>query len=220
MKNLLIAFSVLLLPMAANAQRGDHQAITAAQNLSFSLDNLNFEASSLARNAQLPVVRQRAQQVEQSSRQLSRRVQNQILTPLQRGVRSNQVRQNLNRLEPTLDSLIFEAQSFRSPAAYRVDQAAGEVGQALNRLKRQLNYVPGPGPGPRPGGQYQATCRVVLETIFGNDIQDFYGYAAAQSEAVSINLARQNGQHQCNAARTGLMKCTVASCDASFVGRR
>lgn len=216
MKNILIAATLLLLPVTAQAQRGDQQAINAAVNLTVSLDNLNFEASNLLRNAQNPGVRQRAQQVEQGSRQLSRRVNNQILSPLQRGVRSSQVRQNLNSLEPSLDSLIYEAQSFRAPAAGRVERAGAEVGQALNRLRRQLNDGPGPGPGPRPG-HYEATCRVVLETIFGNDIRDFYGFASAQSEAISINAARQDGQAQCNAARSGLMKCSVASCDASFV---
>jgi hypothetical protein len=237
MKHFVIALSALMLPLTAQAQRSDLRAIRAAQNLAADLDNLQLEAQEVARMAHAPVVSQKAREIARDSRVLARKVDNQIVRELERGTRDLQVRRALNQLEPHIRGLVYEAQSMRAPAARNLEFAAARVKQSLRALERQLSNGPGPGPGPFPPGpgpgpgpfppgpgpgprpQFEATCRVVLETLWGNDIQDFYGFARGASEAVAVNLARQDGQQLCQYALSGLNKCTVANCEANFVGR-
>lgn len=235
MKHFVLALSALMLPMTAQAQRGDARAIRAAQDLVSDLDNLQLEAQQTARIAHSPIVGQKAQQIARDARVLSRQVNNQILRELQRGARDFQVKRTFDYLEPSIRNLVYEAQAMRAPAARGLEYAANRVEQSLRALSRQLTNGPGPGPGPFPPGpgpgpgpfppgpgprpQFEATCRVVLETVWGTDIQDFYGFARAGSEAAAINLARQDGQQQCQYNLAGLNKCTVASCEATRVGR-
>jgi hypothetical protein len=71
-----------------------------------------------------------------------------------------------------------------------------------------------------PPPEWDASCRVVLETLWGTDIQSFYGIArneATPNRAVAD--ARNDGLAQCGAAQAGhvLFKCTVdnGQCAAS-----
>jgi hypothetical protein len=59
---------------------------------------------------------------------------------------------------------------------------------------------PGPGPGPSPRTWY-GSCRVVLETIWGDDIRDFIGEAHGRTESDAIRASRQVGLSACELAR-------------------
>ena len=217
MKNLVLALSALLLPMTAQAQRVDVYAVRAAQNLVADLDNLHFEAQNTVRLANAPIVRQRAQQIARDSRVLSRQIQQEVVRELQRGTRTVIVARNFERISFSIEDTVRDALAMNAPAARNLSFAASRVEDSLRKVSYAL-HTTGPGPGPGPGRQgFEATCRVVLETIWGQDIQDFYGYATATSEAVATNLARQDGQRQCQYSLSGFNRCTVASCDANRI---
>jgi len=71
---------------------------------------------------------------------------------------------------------------------------------------------------PPPSGDWRGECRVVHEWVWGDDIQDYWGYGRAASRSAATQRAREDGNMQCENARNGnnLSRCVVveSSCDA------
>lgn len=67
------------------------------------------------------------------------------------------------------------------------------------------------GGGGGGGGSWHGECRVVHETVWGQDINDFWGQGQGRTEQEAVTRARQDGQNQCERARSGdaWSRCTV-----------
>ncbi len=76
----------------------------------------------------------------------------------------------------------------------------GAIMQEYRFVWLQCGNGPGPGPGPGPGN-WQGSCRVVLETIWGQDVRDFIGAGSGRTESEAIRVARQAGLNACERAR-------------------
>ncbi len=76
----------------------------------------------------------------------------------------------------------------------------GAIMQEFRFVWLRCGSDPGPGPGP---GNWHGSCRVVLETIWGQDIREFFGAATAHTENDAIRAARQAGLNACERARSG-----------------
>lgn len=74
--------------------------------------------------------------------------------------------------------------------------------------------------GPQPGRDWLGTCRVVLETVWGQDLQDFTGSALGTTQQEAVRAARDAGLYSCERARAGnnMQRC-VADTNRCFATR-
>jgi hypothetical protein len=94
----------------------------------------------------------------------------------------------------------------------------GAIVQEYRFVWMRCGIDPGPGPGPGPGpapDSWYGSCRIVLETIWGDDIRDFFGTATARTENEAIRAARQVGLNACERARPNdnFHRCITDSTD-------
>jgi hypothetical protein len=67
-------------------------------------------------------------------------------------------------------------------------------------------------PPPPPAPLWDASCRVVLEWVWGTDVQSYYGIARGElTPQRAVDDARAQGLAECESAASGhaLLKCTV-----------
>jgi hypothetical protein len=56
---------------------------------------------------------------------------------------------------------------------------------------------------PQPGPGWIGNCRVVLETLWGQDLQDYIGSAAGATQQEAVQAAEQAGHYACERSRSG-----------------
>lgn len=59
--------------------------------------------------------------------------------------------------------------------------------------------------------RWYGTCRVILETVWGDDLQNFWGRSVSSTQQRAVQLAQQEGVRQCEYQRYGdvLKRCTI-----------
>ncbi len=205
-KTLLLA---TLVATAASPAYANHEALQKAQELNQVLDTTAREAREVSieagRRGQ-QVRAQRFQALAQDARILAREVQTQIVRGLRQGQRIHIVRQNFQALEHNFDQLQSSA-SVIAAMPQDIAYLLRESQQLRRQLGRILRSIGGGGGG---HGLLTAVCEVVLETIWGSDLERFYGRAVGHNPQQLIIAAEQQAMSQCVARRTGLTKCTVA----------
>lgn len=85
----------------------------------------------------------------------------------------------------------------------QLQQAYAELGFLSDKLHRTFNAT--------SPTVWVGNCRVVRETVWGADLQSYYGTSRAQSKQQAISLAREEGVRQCERGRGGerLQRCVV-----------
>lgn len=69
----------------------------------------------------------------------------------------------------------------------------------------------GGGSGGGGGGTWFGDCRIVHETVWGQDLNEYFGRSQARTQQEALTRARQDGLNQCERARNGdaWSRCTV-----------
>jgi hypothetical protein len=206
MKSILI--STLLALGLATPQAFASRAETAdvATDLRQDLTQLSGAARNVAENAESngnQVRAQRFRAVARESNDLAQDVRQYIIRPLQQGASQAQLRANFRYVnENQLENALQQINQMPENVAQRVRS----VRTGFRQLQRALNDNWGGG----GGGNWVADCRVVLETIWGADLQDFYGRARGPTQQAAVRAAREEGLNQCNYQREGLLtRCVV-----------
>lgn len=59
--------------------------------------------------------------------------------------------------------------------------------------------------------RWYGTCRVILETVWGDDLQSFWGRGISDTQQRALQLAQQDGLRQCEYQRYGdnFKRCTI-----------
>jgi len=218
-----VVFLVFGLSAPAFATRND--AANSARNLRQDLTQLAASTRNVAQNAASngnTVRAQRFRTVAQEANALSQDVLQYVVRPLQQGYSQAQIRNsfryvNIQRLNQAIASIN------QIPA--RVSQDIQNVRMGYRQLQQAVNQNWGGGGGSGGGGgggqgQWISDCRVVLETVWGSDIRDFYGRARGITQQRAVSAAREDGMRQCSYARQGLLtRCVVdnSNCGATRI---
>ena len=199
-------------------------AQSLAQQLN-QLSNLSFSQSQFARD---PYVSGELSQLAYQTRNLSYSVSRDVVRPLYRND-ERQAKYGLQRLDREFQQATVTFRNVERTAR-RLDPEVSRLGRSIavtrNQLISSFDRFGRPGFPGYPGvpGQpafWQGQCRVTLETIWGKDIQHFYGQAQGYSELQAVSLAKRDALQQCDQRRSNLAKCTVhePECGAVRVGR-
>lgn len=215
MKRLLILGTFIgstALPAYAN-HPNLRQATRASQELVQALvqtaQESNGEAMASRRRGQ-DLRANKFQNLSQDARMLAQQVRRSVLNPLRQRRNINFIRQQARQLRPGFQRLQTTAGSILfMPVDIRY--SLQDVSQWQQALRQSLfGYTGGPGGPGGPGyGPYKATCEVVLETLWGSDLQKFYGRAVARNPQMAVAQAEREAMQQCGARRSGLTQCTV-----------
>lgn len=94
----------------------------------------------------------------------------------------------------------FVRANLRSPYLHSMYQ---DITGLSDRLHRLFNA--------NPPVQWRGYCRIVLETIWGQDVRDYYGNSYASSQSEALNRARNQAWGTCEHDRnqSNLHRCVV-----------
>lgn len=209
--NHLILSAILGLGAAATPAWANRQGVEqAAQTLRRDLNQLSQVAQNVANNANTNGNRQRAQRFQDlaiESNTLAQDVRQFVLRPLQQGASQAELRRSARSLD---ERRVQNAVRQINQIPDNVQRSLRDARVSLLQLRHQLDADWGNGGG-GGGGLWLGDCRVVLETIWGTDLQSFYGRGRGASRQGAINEAREDGANQCTSSlRFGrLTRCTV-----------
>ena len=129
----------------------------------------------------------------------------QIIEQIYTGASARDVQRALDRLTPECDRLGGTLRSIPNVPG-RIGRLFDDIVYYAGELSALLNV----------GDTWVGSCHVVRETVWGTNIEDYYGTARATSQVEATNLAREDGKWQCERELGNLQKCTVveAACFA------
>lgn len=204
-----IGIGALLMFLASTGYSFDRwQVISTGQDLAQSLRQIAYESDHVVQRAQINGNYHRAQQfrrLSRSSTKLAADVRSQIVRPARQGAGKFILSQSFSRID-------FHTYKTTLVGIYRLPYDIRDLNYDVDSAKRKLARLlrlGGGGPGPGPS-RWVGTCTVVLETIWGSDLQKFFGHARGRSKHEALTFAKQDAMRQCQAQNGhGLTKCTV-----------
>jgi hypothetical protein len=187
-----------------------HDALRYAEASEQKLDEAAYYAKDAAERAARNGNYRRAQDLDavaDAAEDLHRDVNYEITRPLLAGESEFSVSRNYRELRRGI-SRLQQSERYASPLPRDIEESLRDAYWLLDELGEALeNGRPGPGPG---RGAWVGTCEVVLETIWGEDLQRFQGTGDGRTQSEAVANAQQDGMRQCQQhLNGGFTKCTV-----------
>ena len=194
-----------------------NNAIRIANKLTRSLDKMSRIAARVEERADNNGRARRSRKfrkVKRIANRMSGRIEDVIVVGLEDGVALPRLKRKFNNMKNAGLLRLEDALAVIRRMPPRMEDSVANYQASKRALTRALGNR-------RPGGNgmFRARCRVVLETIWGGDIQNFQGRASGATRRRAIERAKRDGQTQCReelANMNGsfpfpLYKCTVTN---------
>lgn len=190
---------------------GGGRALIYAEDAADKLNDVKSSADNAAdyyaRNGNY----QRAQEFEDVSdrtKSLQQDLYYEVVRPLRDGESDSQVARSFRQLQSEISNL-RRAEDALTSEPNDIRNLLADTYYLLNQLGDELDR----GCVPQ---QWVGTCEVVLETLWGDNVDKFYGVGEGRTQQEALVAAQRDGQNQCQAHRSNLTKCTLnnANCSA------
>ncbi len=194
------------------------RAINLSEDLKYELTDLAQEARAEARAANRDRRKQKLLAVARQARELKQAINQELIPKLEREARQRRIKRVFdNQIKPEFQDIKFAIEDMRR-VPYGITEEYDDVRAAFRKLNRLMNRS---GDGGTGGGRFVGQCKVVLETLWGHDMSEFYGTASARSQEAAKQQAKADALSQCrdNGGDQGLLKCNVVGKECFATGR-